>query len=370
MCFPSWHDEARASSALIGGGGSYAITPTEPYVWGGYYEPASLIWHSRWITNDATIECREALGLPGRRDSAVVLRRIMAIKGTARVHTSLNPRSGYGDDPVRGLKLDDTGVWRGIVGNTQRMAGRRQREATAGRPPRQDAGPNGHDRRDTRLRPRIRRRHRPGRRADARTGMARHYRRLEGAVPPLENTVAQRDTRHAYAVLHGLTSSGGGMVAAATTSLPERARRGRNYDYRYAWIRDQCLAGQAIAAAGPHPLIDDAVTFVPDRLLADGADLAPAYTVGGGPAPTNALSTSQGTPAEVTSSATGSTSSSSWTPSARRCCYSPRPRATTASTPTAWRAAEIAAEAIASRSARTRRRHLGARAPPSGHTAG
>ncbi len=38
------------------------------------------------------------------------------------------------------------------------------------------------------------------------------------------------------------------MVAAATMSLPERAQEGRNYDYRYAWIRDQCFTGQAVAA--------------------------------------------------------------------------------------------------------------------------
>ena len=51
--------------------------------------------------------------------------------------------------------------------------------------------------------------------------------------------------------MRGLTSESGAMVAAATTSLPERAERGRNYDYRYAWIRDQAYAGQAVAAAGP-----------------------------------------------------------------------------------------------------------------------
>ena len=74
--------------------------------------------------------------------------------------------------------------------------------------------------------------------------------------------IATRDARHAYAVLRGLTSSSGGMVAAATTSLPERAEAGRNYDYRYAWIRDQCYAGQAAAAAGAYPLLDNAVRFV------------------------------------------------------------------------------------------------------------
>ena len=75
------------------------------------------------------------------------------------------------------------------------------------------------------------------------------------------------------------------MVAAATTSLPERASAGRSYDYRYAWVRDQCYAGQAIAAHGPHPLLDDAVAFVADRIAADGPHLKPAYTVTGGPVP-------------------------------------------------------------------------------------
>jgi GH15 family glucan-1,4-alpha-glucosidase len=75
------------------------------------------------------------------------------------------------------------------------------------------------------------------------------------------------------------------MVAAATMSLPERASAGRNYDYRYAWIRDQCYAGQAVAVTQPHPLLDDAVAFISDRVLADGAQLKPAYTIDGGPVP-------------------------------------------------------------------------------------
>jgi hypothetical protein len=65
------------------------------------------------------------------------------------------------------------------------------------------------------------------------------------AGPALSCATAARDARHAYAVLSGLTSASGGMVAAATRSLPERARAGRNYDDRYAWIRDQCYAGHA-----------------------------------------------------------------------------------------------------------------------------
>jgi hypothetical protein len=55
------------------------------------------------------------------------------------------------------------------------------------------------------------------------------------------------------------------MVAAATTSLPERSDQGRNYDYRYAWIRDQCYAGQAAARDQARPLLDDAVRFLGAR---------------------------------------------------------------------------------------------------------
>ncbi|MEU6019272.1 transposase [Streptomyces sp. NPDC047515] len=50
-------------------------------------------------------------------------------------------------------------------------------------------------------------------------------------------------------------------------------------------IRDQCYAGQAVAAAGPHPLLDHAVRFVSARLHEHGPRLAPAYTAAGGPVP-------------------------------------------------------------------------------------
>jgi alpha,alpha-trehalase len=60
---------------------------------------------------------------------------------------------------------------------------------------------------------------------------------------------------------------------------------GRNYDYRYAWVRDQCYAGLAVAAHGPHPLLDGTVRFLTERILAGGPGLMPACTVGGEPIP-------------------------------------------------------------------------------------
>jgi alpha,alpha-trehalase len=104
-------------------------------------------------------------------------------------------------------------------------------------------------------------------------------------VPAFDDSIAPRDARHAYAVLSGLTTPGGGMVAAATLGLPERAEAGRNYDYRYVWLRDQAYAGLAAGVDQPHPLLDVAVADTTARVLEHGDRLAPAYRVDGGPLP-------------------------------------------------------------------------------------
>jgi GH15 family glucan-1,4-alpha-glucosidase len=104
-------------------------------------------------------------------------------------------------------------------------------------------------------------------------------------VPDLAAGPASRDAQHAYAVLRGLTGSTGGMVAAATMGLPERARAHSSYDYRYVWLRDQAYAGLAAAAHGPLPALHDAVRFATARLLDDGDRIRPAYRVDGGPVP-------------------------------------------------------------------------------------
>lgn len=85
LCLPAW-DGPAVFSALLGGPGGYAITPADPrYVWGGHYEPGSLIWRSRWITRSVT-ECREALAMPADRHCCILLRRVEALHGLSLIH--------------------------------------------------------------------------------------------------------------------------------------------------------------------------------------------------------------------------------------------------------------------------------------------
>jgi len=287
MCAPRWHSDA-VFAALIGGDGAYAVTPEDRFVWGGYYEDGTLIWRSRWITCDAIIECREALAFPGDTHQAVVLRRVIARQGTARVNVVLDPRAGFTGPGLQSLHQDDTGHWHARLGAlyvrwTGDVGSARAGQAHTGSGLAMSLALRPGEQCELVLevsdRPLGRR---PGSPGSLWHTTQRHW---EHTAPSLPGVTATRDARHACAVLSGLTSSDGGMVAAATTSLPERAEAGRNYDYRYAWIRDQCYAGQAVAAAGTYPLLDHAVRFVSARLQADGDQLAPAYTVHGNQVP-------------------------------------------------------------------------------------
>ena len=285
MCFPSW-DSPSVFSALLGGAGHYEVTPSEErFVWGGYYDPSTLIWNSRWVTTESVIECREALAFPSRPTRAVILRRVKAVRGRARLTVRLQVAGDYGRQPMSVLARSGA-VWSATSGalHLRWRPGPGARRSRAGElilhldlaeEDEQDLvlelSATAFD--DTP----------PAAPADLWATTEETWRR---AVPAMEGLPATRDAQHAYAVMRGLTTTGGAMVAAATMALPERAEAGRNYDYRYAWIRDQCFAGQAASAIrGAEFLLDASVRFVTERLRADGFDLRPAYRTTGDPVP-------------------------------------------------------------------------------------
>jgi alpha,alpha-trehalase len=284
LCAPRW-DSPAVFSSLLGGRGHYSITPHGRWVWGGRYDGASMIWRSRWVTETGIVECREALAYPAEERRVVLLRRLHCDRPAA-VDVRLLPRGDYDHEPPRDLYAIDGGWvarlgqlwlrWTGAAGATPRdvddgvelslrvqleAGGRRDFVLEISDGPLPDQLPIPDD-------------------LWAQTENA-----WQRAVPGLEHTLDPWHTRRSHAVLTGLTSSRGGGVAPTTTGLPERAEEGRNYDYRYVWIRDQCYAGVAAAAAGTDEPLDAAVRFVSARLLEHGPRLSPAYTSTGAEIP-------------------------------------------------------------------------------------
>lgn len=281
LCAPAWHSDP-VFDRLLGGHCGYQLAPTEHWsVWSGTYRPGSLVWCTQWVTGDTVIHCEDALAVPADQHRTVLLRRIIGGDQAAPVAARLTLPSAAARHLQRvgrswvteweGRYLRWYGAPSAVVSVTDDVCLRLVHTLDA------------HARHDLLLE--ISDRPFDGPPPDPEELWETTEQTWERWTPDTSDTLAPRDVRHAYAVLHGLTSSSGAMVAAATTSLPERERAGANYDYRYAWIRDQCWVGRGIAAHRDHPLLQSAVGFVTERLLADGPDLSPAYTVAGGPVP-------------------------------------------------------------------------------------
>jgi GH15 family glucan-1,4-alpha-glucosidase len=82
--------------------------------------------------------------------------------------------------------------------------------------------------------------------------------------------------------LKGLTyEPSGGIVAAATTSLPETLGGSRNWDYRYCWLRDSAFTLGALVGAGLLEEARDWQQWVLRAVAGDPADAQIMYGIDG-----------------------------------------------------------------------------------------
>ena len=84
--------------------------------------------------------------------------------------------------------------------------------------------------------------------------------------------------------LKGLTySPTGALVSASTTSLPQTRCGERNWDYRYAWVRDSMFAMWGLHTLGLDREADDFFVFIAEvcGVTGEGSPLRPMYGVGG-----------------------------------------------------------------------------------------
>ena len=88
--------------------------------------------------------------------------------------------------------------------------------------------------------------------------------------------------RRSILMLGALTHADtGGIVAAATTSLPEQFGGARNWDYRYVWLRDASLTVRLLARHGRTELVDHWRQWLLRAVAGDPGDLQIMYGVAG-----------------------------------------------------------------------------------------
>jgi len=70
----------------------------------------------------------------------------------------------------------------------------------------------------------------------------------------------------------------GGIVAALTTSLPEAPHSGRNWDYRYCWLRDAYFVVKALNAIGATRSMEQYIAYILS-IAGNSESLAPCYGI-------------------------------------------------------------------------------------------
>jgi len=115
-------------------------------------------------------------------------------------------------------------------------------------------------------------------------------RRLQETIAWWRHWTGQVDIDGAFAnevkrsaiILKGLTHAPtGAIAAAATTSLPETIGGGRNWDYRYSWIRDSFFTVRTLAQLGFDKEADGFRRFVERSAAGSADDIQVLFGLGG-----------------------------------------------------------------------------------------
>ncbi|MBI4408743.1 MAG: glycoside hydrolase family 15 protein [Gemmatimonadetes bacterium] len=290
-CFPRF-DSASLFAAILdhARGGRFRVTPTASYTSQQRYLPATNILVTAFHTDQGgVIELTDFMPAlePGHELSAYheIHRRLHCTRGRVEVEIELQPRFGYALSPVglfprrNGLlatDLEDEAVavaslqdlwWQLDEGNARAHAILRMSAGdTAWVVLRYD---------DDEVHPIAA--YDSQRKLDA---TALHWDRWVGRIR-YHGPYRAEVERSALALKLLFYAPTGGVVAAATTSLPEQIGGVRNWDYRYTWLRDASFTLNALHALGQHEEADRFMNYLKRVTRKSGEYLQIMYGLAG-----------------------------------------------------------------------------------------
>jgi GH15 family glucan-1,4-alpha-glucosidase len=273
LCMPRYDSPSVFARILDPGAGHWSIRPVEPYDVARRYLPGTLVVETTFTTASGSVRLVDAMAFAeGQRHHDLghdarheLLRLVEGIDGTVEVQLELAPRGEYG--LVRPL-------FRQVEGGGRTFGGPNQIAVSAG---------VATEVVDSTMRSRF------AVAAGEQVGFGLHWAAVESPAPmpcPPERVAARiEDTTEAWRsweaehdiyegphrelvrlssrVLKGLTyRPTGAIVAAPTCSLPETVGGERNWDYRYAWIRDASLTLEALYIGACSDEAEDFVSFM------------------------------------------------------------------------------------------------------------
>ena len=249
LCLPRF-DAPACFAALLGTPehGQWALTPTDQVRPAGRrYRPDSLVLETDLTTGTGTVRITDCM--PARSDTAQVIRIVEALDGRVQVHSRVVLAFDYGSRPP---------LWRRQHGRLHAVAGpdgvsldgdvrHEIRDGVAQATFHVEPG------RNVALRMSwhgLANADKPGRDPHVLVEQTDRWWRTWAAHCSYQGDYREAVIR-SLLTLKALTyAPSGGMVAAATTSLPEQLGGARNWDYRYCWVRDATFTLLALLESG------------------------------------------------------------------------------------------------------------------------
>ena len=258
LCLPDT-DSAPVFTRLLdaAGGGAFRLQPTEPFEVERAYRDGSNVLETTFRTASGAVRVTDALTLADRTVRSPMrelVRKIECVDGQVRLRWSIEPTFEFGRKTARieqrggriviaaGRDALAVGAWSAGAPRVRERAIEAEFVATEGDPailtlasahgePLVLVGPEQVEQ------------------SLARTDRfwREWSRRMRYGGPWREQVV-----RSALVVKLLVYSPSGAIVAAPTTSLPERIGGGRNWDYRFSWLRDATWSLDALLRLGYH----------------------------------------------------------------------------------------------------------------------